>query len=60
MRVKEKEMATHSIFLPGKSPWTESHTVQGVAESDTTEQLTLHTLLGLKVILHGAGDIIPE
>ena len=53
-------MATHSIFLPGKSPWTESHTVHGVAESDTTEQLTLHTLLGLKVILHGAGNIIPE
>ena len=37
-------MANHScIFLPGESPWTEepSATVHGVAESDTTKQLSM-------------------
>ena len=37
----------------GYSPW-------GHKESDTIEQLTLYTLRGLKVILHGAGEIVPE
>ena len=43
----EKEMATHSTILAWRIPWTESTvawwtTVHGVAESDTTKQLT-HT-----------------
>ena len=33
----EKEMATDSSILAWRIPWT----VHGVAESDTTEQLTL-------------------
>ena len=41
----EKRMATHSSILAWRIPWTEEpgrlHTVHGVAESDTTEQLTL-------------------
>ena len=35
----EKEMATHSSILDWRIPWTEA-TVHGIAESDTTEQLT--------------------
>ena len=34
----EKEMATHSSILVWKIPWTEEP--GGVAESDTTEQLS--------------------
>ena len=36
----EKGMATHSVFLPGESPWTEEpggHSPCGHEESDTTE-----------------------
>ena len=40
----EKAMATHSSTLAWEIPWTEEpgrlHTVQVVAESDTTERLT--------------------
>ena len=39
----EKGMATHSSILTWKIPWMEEpgwlHTVHGVTESDTTEQL---------------------
>ena len=36
----EEEMATHSIILARKIPWTEEPTVCGAAkELDTTEQL---------------------
>ena len=35
----EKEMATHSSILDWRIPWTEA-TVHGIAETDTTEQLT--------------------
>ena len=41
---QEEAMANHSsIFLPGESPRTEepSATVHGVAESDTTKQLSM-------------------
>ena len=34
----EKEKATHSSILAWRIPWTKIH---GVAESDTTEQLSL-------------------
>ena len=37
----EEGMATHSVFLPGESPWTEWATVPGVTESDTTERLSI-------------------
>ena len=42
-------MATHFSFLAWRNPWPEEPgaTVHGVAESDTTEQLTL--LLSLTV-----------
>ena len=36
----EKGMATHSSILAWRIPWT----VQGVAESDTTERLSLYIL----------------
>ena len=39
-------MATHSVFLPGESPWTEEPgglQPQGHKEPDMTEQLTQHT-----------------
>ena len=39
----EKDMATHSSILGWRIPWTEESggaTVHGVAESDTTEQLS--------------------
>ena len=43
-RFLEKGMATHSSILAWKIPWTEEpgglHTVHGVTESDTTEQLS--------------------
>ena len=35
----EKEMATQSSILAWRIPWTEA-TVHGIAELDTTEQLT--------------------
>ena len=35
----EKEMATHLVFLPGKSHGWKEPTVHGVAESDATEQI---------------------
>ena len=42
----EKEMATHSSTLAWKILWMEEpgrlHTVHGIAESDTTEQLHFH------------------
>ena len=35
----EEGMATHSVFLPGESPWTEEpgglHTVHGVTKGQT-------------------------
>ena len=38
----EKGMATHFSILAQRIPWTEEQaTVHGVAESDTTERLTL-------------------
>ena len=39
----EKEMATHCSILDWRIPWTEEPgaTVHGVAESNTTEQITL-------------------
>ena len=40
-----KEMATHSSILAGKIPWIEEPgglQVHGVAESDMTEQLSMH------------------
>ena len=37
----EKEMATHPNILAWRIPWTEEPTVHGVAESDTTELLSL-------------------
>ena len=45
----EKGMATHFSILAWRNPWQEEPvaTVHGVAESDTTEQLTL--LLSLTV-----------
>ena len=41
----EEEMATHSGILAGKSPWIIARwaTVHAVAESDMTEQLSMHT-----------------
>ena len=47
----EKEMAIHPNILAWRIPWTEEPTVHGVAESDTTESLTIssrakHKLLG--------------
>ena len=42
----EKGMATHSIFLPGKIPWTEEPgglQSRAVAELDTTEQQHAHS-----------------
>ena len=47
----EKEMATHSIFLPGKSQGQRSlvdNSPCGSEELDTTEQLNHH-----KVIING-------
>ena len=44
----EKEMATHSSVLAWRIPWTEGawwDTVHGVAESDTTERLSIHAQL---------------
>ena len=42
----EKEMATHPSILAWKIPWTEEpdglHTIHGVSESDTIEQLSTH------------------
>ena len=46
--------ATHSSILVWEIPWTEEPnraTVHGVAESDTTEQLTQMTLVKV-VIIH--------
>ena len=41
----EKGMTTHSSILAWRIPWTEEldrlHTVHGLKESDSTEQLTL-------------------
>ena len=42
----EKGMATHSVFLPGKMPWTEEPgglQSRAVAELDTTEQQHAHS-----------------
>ena len=42
----EEDMATHSVVLPGKIPWTEEHdgySPSGCKESDTTEQVCTHT-----------------
>ena len=39
----EKGMATHSVFLPGESPWTEEprgYSPWGHKESEATEQPT--------------------
>ena len=44
----EKEMATHSIFLPGKSHGhgiLAGYSLWGCKELDMTEQLSTHTLL---------------
>ena len=44
----EKEMATHSIILAWRIPWTEEPgglQSMGLKESDTTEQLHFHFLL---------------
>ena len=39
----DKEMAMHSSILTRRIPWTEEpgglHTVQGIAESDTTKTI---------------------
>ena len=42
----EKEMATHSSILAWRIPWTEESgglQSKGSQESDTTEQLSMHT-----------------
>ena len=39
----EKGMATHSNILAWKIPWTEKPVVHGVAESDVTEWVNIHT-----------------
>ena len=41
----EEEMATNSSILSWKIPWTEEP--GGVAESDTTQPLSMHTWLVL-------------
>ena len=41
----EEEMATNSSILSWKIPWTEEP--GGVAESDTTQSLSMHTWLVL-------------
>ena len=42
----EEEKATHPSILAWKIPWTEEpdglHTIHGVSESDTIEQLSTH------------------
>ena len=49
-RSMEEEMATHSSILAWKIPWTEDPgrlQSKGSQESDTTEQLSMHTCKGL-------------
>ena len=50
----EKGMTTHSSILAWRIPRTEEPwqaTVHGVTESDTTEQLSLFSFVGVGVIL---------
>ena len=45
-RSPEEEMATHSIYLAGESHGQRNlvgHRLQGCKESDTTEQLSMHS-----------------
>ena len=43
--LQEEKMATHSIFLPGKIPWTEepvAYSPVGRKKSNKTERLSIH------------------
>ena len=51
----EKEMAPHSSILAWRIPWTEEP--GGVAESDTTERLTLTSLQVRRLSLGWSRDL---
>ena len=58
LKLMEKAMAPHSSTLAWKIPWMEEPgmdcIVHGVAESDTTEQLSLHFFLGKEMATHSS------
>ena len=54
-RLLEKEMAPHSSILAWRIPWTEEP--GGVAESDTTERLTLTSLQVRRLSLGWSRDL---
>ena len=55
----EKEMATHSSILDWRMPWTEKPgRLQSIAsqESDTTEELSIHTHRGWTIVVIQDGN----